>query len=269
MRLLKAIPCALLTLVCNTALAQFSITCNDPLTPLIHYGSTVVYTLQGYPASGNITDIQWQYQMVDPCTSNWSDVTDTGQSRNVTYTEGTVGAYQVLANVTVQQGYSKLVVPIVGAFRVVPPDDIELPAPPNNVKTALVNGPYAAFDFPVKCRGSVVGYLQGWPKEQLTEFWVLGGGIEMPPGIVGDPNLLYLNGNCIEDKKGGGIRTPFRQSLWLNLGIGQTYCTYKQQLFIKIPNNYCNTVETYPLKTIFTVTMKKADNQSFTITVGP
>ena len=119
MRLLKVIPCVLLTLACNTALAQMSIPCSDPLTPEIHYGSNVTYSLLGSPVGGgSIIDVQWQYEMTSPCLGNWSTIYDTGPDTFVVFTEGTAGTFTVLANVTVQQGFGRIVIPVQGVVAV-------------------------------------------------------------------------------------------------------------------------------------------------------
>ena len=80
-----------------------------------------------------------------------------------------MGTYDVLANVTVMQGYKKVVQQVNASFTVVPPDGLVLPQPPSNSKTiSLGENNFATFSFSVTCNGYPVPYLSGTPKESFT-----------------------------------------------------------------------------------------------------
>jgi hypothetical protein len=187
--------CAGLSLLSGSAMGQgigtMKIVINSSLAPNIPYGQTTTYTLLGDPScgsgSGSVTNISWKYRFTGPnCSLGWSSSTSTGSNRTITYPESWVGNFIIHADVTVMCGYTSAVVPVEATVTVLPPDGIILPTPATTNSTW---GQTINYLFPITSGGVRVGYISGFPSEDLTN--IVEEGYKQPPmRYIG--NLLRL-----------------------------------------------------------------------------
>jgi hypothetical protein len=183
------------------------------------------------------------------------------------YQETLIGTFTVRANVTVMSGYTKTVIPVDGSFTILPPDDIDLPDPATGANTkTLPLGASVVFEFPVKCKGVRVGYLSGTPKEDLTRR-VFRGRRAGDLLLVGDPDLLYIQGKSIMDTKMYNVKNGL--SVYNALPLGTQLRSMKQKLYILLPDG-CGNIKPWPLKTQFNVIYTKAAaDKQYTVTITP